>query len=93
MNSIDKRSQINHAIDIAPAGISVPIVAKRGTLKEYMPPFLFRCPITGLNVQSWIADDPTKAEPENYESVICTACTQMHLVNSKTGKVLGADED
>jgi hypothetical protein len=26
------------------------------------------------------------------KSVICTACTQVHLVNSKTGKVLGADQ-
>jgi hypothetical protein len=25
-----------------------------------MRPFLFRCPNTGLNVQRWVADDPTE---------------------------------
>jgi len=55
--------------------------------------FVFRCPNTGLNVQGWLADDPTERETETYRSITCTICTQMHLVNPKTGKVLGADED
>jgi len=25
-----------------------------------MPPFVYRCPKTGLNVQGWVADDPTE---------------------------------
>ncbi len=28
-----------------------------------------------------------------YESVTCLACTHVHLVNLKTGKVLGEEED
>jgi hypothetical protein len=93
MNSIDKRGQINHAIDNVPAGIRAPVIAIHGKLKGYMPPFLYRCPITGLSIQSWAAADPTDGKAANYESVICTACIQVHLVNPKNGKVLGVDED
>ena len=28
-----------------------------------------------------------------YESVACLICTQTHLVNMKTGKMLGGEED
>jgi len=27
-----------------------------------------------------------------YEAVTCLACTRVHLVDPRTGKVLGADE-
>jgi hypothetical protein len=57
-----------------------------------MPPFLYCCPNTGLNVQGWVADDPSEGEAEIYEAVICTVCTRVHLVNPKTGKVLGVDD-
>jgi len=46
-----------------------------------------------MNVQGWIADDPTEGEANSYESIPCTICTRVHLVNPKTGKVLGRDED
>jgi hypothetical protein len=58
-----------------------------------MVAFVYRCPRTGLNVQGWIADDSTEGEAESYEAVTCTACTRVHLVNPKTGLVLGADKD
>jgi hypothetical protein len=58
-----------------------------------MAVFVYRCPSTGLNVQGWIADDPTEHEAETFEAVTCTACTRVHLINPKTGKVLGADKD
>ena len=54
-----------------------------------MAPFLYRCPNTGLNVQGFTADDPT----DSFEAVTCLACTRVHVVNPRTGKVLGADED
>ena len=28
-----------------------------------------------------------------YQSITCTICTRLHLVDPKTGRVLGADED
>ena len=57
-----------------------------------MPTFLYRCPVTGLHVQGWIADDPTERSEESYEALSCIACTRTHLVNPKTGKVLGEDD-
>jgi hypothetical protein len=53
-----------------------------------MATFVYRCPATGLNVQGFVADDPDESAP--YEQVTCIACTRVHLVNPKNGKVLGA---
>jgi hypothetical protein len=57
-----------------------------------MPPFLYRCPNTGQRVQGFVADKPEEND-EEYRSVACLACAQMHFVNSSTGRVLGADEE
>jgi hypothetical protein len=57
-----------------------------------MATFVYRCPITALNVQTWLADDPSGDDVEVYETVTCLACTRVHLVNRSTGKVLGGDE-
>jgi hypothetical protein len=61
-----------------------------------MASFIFRCPNTGLNVQGWVAEDPTERGreiKEIYEAITCTACTRLHGVSPATGKVLGADDD
>ena len=58
---------------------------------EIMPPFLYRCPNTGYNVQALAADDPE--EDDTYVHVTCLECAQLHLVNPKTGKVLGAEDE
>jgi len=58
-----------------------------------MPAFLYRCPYTGMNVQGWVADDPTANDDSRYVPVTCLACRQLHLVNPKTGKVIGAEND
>ncbi len=58
-----------------------------------MPAYLYRCPATGLNVQGWIADDPAQRDESSLEAVTCTACTRVHLVNPRTGRVLGADDE
>jgi hypothetical protein len=50
-----------------------------------MPPFLYRCPNTGDNVQAWAADDP-EDDDLTYIQVTCLACAQAHLVNPKTGR-------
>jgi hypothetical protein len=52
-----------------------------------MVPFTYRCPRTGQQVQGWAID--ALAEGELYEPVTCTACGRVHLVNRKSGKVLG----
>jgi hypothetical protein len=55
-----------------------------------MPTFIYRCPITGHNVQGWIAED-VSAEPAQqvFVSLRCTACAQTHAVNPATAAVLG----
>jgi hypothetical protein len=55
---------------------------------------LYRCPNTGRTVQEWSADEVTDDNDHNtYWSFECTFCTRVHLVNLKTGKVLGGEED
>jgi hypothetical protein len=51
-----------------------------------MAAFIYRCPVTGYNVQAFVADDPTKVA-DAFRS--CTVCARVHLVNPKTGKVVG----
>jgi hypothetical protein len=57
-----------------------------------MPPFLYRGPNTGDNVQAWVADDP-EDDDLTYVQVTCLACARAHLVNPKSGKVLGTADD
>ena len=54
-----------------------------------MTGFAYRCPNTGLNVQGFTADDP--GDDDSYVSVTCIICTRVHLVNPRSGKVVGAD--
>ena len=51
--------------------------------------YFYRCPNTGQTV-TWSADET--ADDDVYLSVTCSACTQLYLVNPKTGKVLGNEE-
>jgi hypothetical protein len=52
---------------------------------------VFLCPNTGQRVQGWFAHNGS--DSETYEAVTCLACRQVHMVNPKTGKVLGADKE
>lgn len=55
-----------------------------------MPTLIYRCPITGHNVQGWIAEDiPADPAQQVFVSLRCTACSQMHAVNPATAAVLG----
>ena len=57
-----------------------------------MPPFVFTCPATSMKVQHWLDDD--KDVPENeYEVITCLACTKLHLISRKTGKILGRESE
>lgn len=53
--------------------------------------FVFTCPTTGFNVQHELDDDPDISDNE-HEAITCLACAALHLVNRKTGKVLGQDQ-
>jgi hypothetical protein len=58
-----------------------------------MGAFIYRCPTTALKVQGWFADEVADDEETIYEPVTCLACSQVHLVNRVTGKVLGQDDE
>ena len=57
-----------------------------------MVPFIYRCPVTGLNVQGLFADEVPAKETDTYEAVTCTACTRVHLINRSTGELLGTED-
>jgi len=44
-------------------------------------------------VQGWFADGVPGGEGETYETVRCTACSQLHLVNRLNGRTLGDDDE
>jgi hypothetical protein len=47
-----------------------------------------------MKVQGWFADDGSEnSNSEKYETVTCLACARIHLVNPKTGKTLGMEEE
>jgi hypothetical protein len=57
-----------------------------------MAVILYHCPRTGMRAQSWFAEDSSTGGERNldtYVSVACPACSQLHMVNQATGKVLG----
>jgi hypothetical protein len=49
---------------------------------------VFTCPTTKLNVQHWLDDDDDASDNE-FQGIICPACTRLHFINRKTGKLLG----
>ena len=53
---------------------------------------VFRCPATGFEVQYDLDDDPDISENE-HEAIKCVACTGLHLINRKTGKVMRPDNE
>jgi hypothetical protein len=58
-----------------------------------MAAFLYRCPITGFQVQGYSPEQPSSDDHHPaYESVFCYVCAQIHHVNPATGEVLGDDE-
>jgi len=42
-----------------------------------------------MSGDQFIADDPTRGREDAFQSVTCTVCGRVHLVNAKTGKVVG----
>jgi hypothetical protein len=56
-----------------------------------MAPFIFTCPNTNMSVQHSFDDDDENAGDTEYEAITCPACTRLHLINLKTGKLLAPD--
>jgi hypothetical protein len=50
----------------------------------------FKCPDTSMIVQHWLdEDDDDEGWDDAYKVVGCPACAKIHLLNRKTGKLLG----
>jgi hypothetical protein len=52
-----------------------------------MAAFLFTCPNTGMNVHAWATDEVVAFQ--YFEAVECTACKRVHLVDPRTGRIVG----
>jgi hypothetical protein len=50
---------------------------------------VFKCPTTGLQVQTPLPHQAAEPSADAFEAVKCLACTQLHFINRATGKVLG----
>jgi hypothetical protein len=64
-----------------PAGLASSI---HGCALAMAKPFLYRCPVTGLNVQGMTTDREREADnagPARPEMVNCPACGGVHLVD------------
>ncbi len=68
------------------------IQALASDYESRMASVLFRCPKTSFRVQHWLDDDDDVPENE-FEGIICPACTRLHFVDQKTGRLLGDDEE
>lgn len=56
-----------------------------------MSTLIFRCPLTGYNVQGWVAEEIRTEEStqEIFVTLGCSACGLTHLVNPASREVLG----
>ena len=81
---------MDHGSGVAAAEVRLP--ASQGHQILTNGPFRFQVSGDRFQVQHQLDDDPDIFE-DVYESIDCPACTRTHLVNRKTGKPLGQDDD
>ena len=51
---------------------------------------VFRCPQTGMNVQTHL-EKRQALEGRSFESFTCPACTRLHFIDLATGKPMSRD--
>lgn len=51
---------------------------------------VFRCPQTGLNVQTHLEKQQRTGE-RYFESFACPACTRVHFIDLASGQPIGRD--
>jgi len=57
-----------------------------------MPTAVFKCPTVELQVEASFPDLPYAEDvTAEYRSVQCIACGAVHMVNTKTGQLFGAE--
>jgi hypothetical protein len=47
-----------------------------------------------MNLRVWyeIQDDPSESADGYFETVVCGDCERVHLIDPKTGKVVGVEK-
>lgn len=53
---------------------------------------IFRCPYTGMDVQTSLPREEVKEGGPRYETIECPACMRLHFINRENGRSLGNDE-
>jgi hypothetical protein len=53
---------------------------------------IFRCPHTGMNVQTDLLKQEIKEGERRYEAIACPACAKLHFINRANGRALGSDK-
>jgi hypothetical protein len=53
---------------------------------------VFKCPVTGFNIQHELDDDKDVLDNE-FRAIKCRACMKVHFINQKTGKLLGQERE
>jgi hypothetical protein len=56
-------------------------------------PIIFSCPSTGDRVQGLLPGDSSGLESDDLHPLPCAACDGIHLVNLRTGSVIGTRRD
>jgi hypothetical protein len=67
----------------------LPTEAQTGSMADLI---IFRCPHTGMNVQTDLLRQEIKEGELRYEAIACPACTKLHFVNRENGRTLGQDK-
>ncbi|MBI5319326.1 hypothetical protein [Bradyrhizobium sp.] len=49
----------------------------------------FRCPYQGVDVRQVLRAARPDEPEDGYQAVPCPACTRLHFVHRKTGRLLG----
>ena len=56
-------------------------------------PFLYRCPVTGMNVQGLTSDDASSEnEKDRLQVVECLACGRFHSIDPWNGPLPPAED-
>jgi hypothetical protein len=58
-----------------------------------MAQILFTCPTVSMKVQHWLDEDHVPENEYEYEGITCPACTRLHFINRRTGRLLGHDKE
>lgn len=50
--------------------------------------YLYLCPVKRVHVQQVLQEDSRSADDDSYVGVRCLACSRIHLINRKTGRLI-----